>query len=533
MPVTPIFGLGTVGVVRDVPDHTLPPEAWTDAKGVRFVDGKAAKSQGYTQVLGTPLAVPTFLLPVEYKGDSFWIYPEVATSAGRVLVTKASTHSDISKTGGYVGANIEEWSGAVFQGTPILNNPNNVPQYWPTIDPAVKLADFPNWISGDRCKYMSIYKNYIITMNLTNGTSAFPHRVKWSDGAAPGTMPVSWDPNNAVFEAGTLDLSDTNSGEIVCGGPFGSYFAIYKKDTTWFMRYIGGSLIMSIEPVLGSSGILAPRAFCNVTLPKQKTDVHFLCNGYDIGMFDGKGFESVVHMKLLRYIFSIMDISNFSKSFCFNNLVKEEASFCFPSSGSIFPNMALVWNYRDNTVELRDWVGIYAATGNIDTSSPSTWTGTGGSWDQQGLAVWNANLRRQVLVADNINTRFLNLDKGFTAAGNTIPSYVERTGIAVIGYDRMGQPKVDFENRKILKRIWPKVTGGAVNVYLGAASKIGAPVVYNPPVVFDPNDGFEYVDPGDLGPPNGRLLAVKFEGIGNDPWVIEGFTLDVELVSGH
>lgn len=533
MPIVPISRVGTIGVVNDVPDHLIPPEGWTRSNNVRFADGKAFKSPGYQRVLGTPVVAPTFLMPVEFGGVSYWLYANTAGAGSKVYAIQAGVHTDISKVANYnPGSAITAWNGTVFQGIPILNDQNDTCQYWPTISVATKLADIPGWTAGEKCKFISSYKNYLILLNLTTGGTSFPHRVKWSDGAAPGTLPSSFDVTNGAIDAGQLDLSDLNTGEIVCGGQFGSLFAIYKKDSTWIMRYIGGQEIMSVDPSLGTSGILGPRAFCQVTLPSNEKEVHFVCNGYDIGTFDSTGFQSVVHMKLLRKVFSLIDTTNFGNAFCFNNPLKEEATFAFPTSGQVYPNMALVWNYRDNTVRLTDWVGSYATVGLIDNSNADLWNTNSDAWNSETLQQWNANLRRQVLVANPIIPRLYQLDNGFTIDGTTSYSVLERTGIAIIGQDRQGAPIVDYENRKLFHRLWVKITGGRVNISLGAADKIGSAPVYNSPQLFDPADGFDYIDAGDQGPPNGRLLAVKFEGVGDDPWVLEGYNVEFTFVGG-
>ena len=49
--VVPIQGLDTVGVVQDIPPVALPPNAFSDARNVRFRDGAARKMQGEVNIL--------------------------------------------------------------------------------------------------------------------------------------------------------------------------------------------------------------------------------------------------------------------------------------------------------------------------------------------------------------------------------------------------------------------------------------------------------------------------------------------------
>ena len=69
----PIFNVAQLGVIKDEPDHKLPPEAWTNALNVRFIDDKIARFAGDAQVMGTPTVAPGFAVPFEDpSGGVFW-----------------------------------------------------------------------------------------------------------------------------------------------------------------------------------------------------------------------------------------------------------------------------------------------------------------------------------------------------------------------------------------------------------------------------------------------------------------------------
>ena len=65
MTLVPIYGVGKAGIVRDVPDYKLPPEAWTNGRNVRFIDGKIKRMEGEAAVMNPPTVAPGFVLAVE------------------------------------------------------------------------------------------------------------------------------------------------------------------------------------------------------------------------------------------------------------------------------------------------------------------------------------------------------------------------------------------------------------------------------------------------------------------------------------
>jgi hypothetical protein len=123
------------------------------------------------------------------------------------------------------------------------------------------------------------------------------------------------------------------------------------------------------------------------------------------------------------------------------------------------------------------------------------------------------------------------MEQSFRFGQASYRSYVERTGLAIIGRDREGNPKNDFQNRKLLSRIWPKIrvaNGSAVNVYAGAQETVDSPIQWQGPFVFRPgidNEVFPNV--------TGRLLAVRFETTDDTYWKLDGYDVEVNVVGSY
>ena len=513
----PITDVGRFGIVKDVEERELPPEAWTEGNNVSFRDGKVGRFEGYTEILDPPSVNPAFIIGVYASTEFYWLY----TGLSKAYVENAGVHTNVTNAGGdYTTSNARDWNGGLLQGIPVLTNGADNPQTWTGLVPSSALVDLPNWPSNFLCKIIRPFGPYLFALNITDASTVYPHRLRWSHPADPGTIPSSWDITDATRDAGEVDLTDVDSGQIREALKLGNSLVIYKDESTWVSRFIGGNDVFNFSDPLTVSGILAPRCATNVTL-RRKSSVHFVKTGDDLIVFDGQVAESIIDRKLRRFINNDIDSTNYLNAFCFTDVNNQEAFFCYPTSGSTYPDKAVVWNYKDGTTTIRDFAGIARAIGPVEAVAAGTWDADSGIWDTDPDP-WGTFNRRQVLIADFSGDKFYRFAAGNTFNGSVISSSVERTGLALLGRDRQGRFIVDYEKRKLGKRIWPQITGGPVSVQLGAQEEEGGTVTWQPAQTFTPDTDQKYLD----FTANGRLLAVRITST-ND-WQMSGYGIEVE-----
>jgi hypothetical protein len=532
MGFVPISQVARIGIVKDLDDHRLPPEAWTDGRNIRFEDNKVKRSGGHSRVMNPPTVAPGFVANFDNGGDSFWMYASAVGAGSKVYVFNDGTHTDISQAGNYTVDDYRQWNSTNFQGIPILNYGTDTPQYWADFNVATDLADITGWPANTTAKVIRAFKNYLIGLNIADGTGSFFHRVIWSDGADPGTLPASWTESD-TSDAGSNDLSDTNSGQIYDGETLGGFFVIYKGESTWLMRYIGGTLIMGFEQKLQSSGVLATRCVTPLTLPLKKDQVHCLHNGSDFGIFNGQAFESVIEKKVRKYLNANIDSSDFVNAFVFDHPTKDECWFAYPEQGAVNPNVAMIWNYRDNTVTFRDFVGTSAAYGRVESAISMFFDDASAiDFDDADDLFQPASIKKQV-VADQANTKLQELENGTTFDGSSFTAVFERTGLAVIGQDRDGNPIVDYNQRKVFYRVWPNATGGPIEVAIGGTEEVGGTVTWGPYSTYTPGSGTPFIDcaTDDGEPVNTRFMAIKFRWSTDVVGELAGYSIEPEVVS--
>ena len=507
-----ITGLGSIGIIKDQPSYTLPPNAWSDGKNVRMAEGSVEKFTGHRQAVGTPSAAPYFVLPVKTATAAYWIY----AGTTNVYITDGTTHKTITRASGTYSAdaNSNPWTGGVMGGKVYLNNGTDIPQQWATIDFATPtlLTDLPNWPSTSpvtTCKALGSFKQFMIAMNTKLTSTLYPRMVKWSHASAFNTVPSSWDETSAILDAGEYELADTE-GDILNGFQLRDSFMLYKEDSIWGMNYIGTPFIWRFFEVTRSFGALGKHSIA------EFEGGHFVFGTNDCMVVDGQNIRSITTDRIRKHIYNSIDATYYSNSFVVPNHEKSEIWICYPISGSTFPDQCVVWNWKTNTFGIRDLPATpHIGVGVVNPGDALDWTDSG-DWDDDDSA-WDERIynpaKYRLILADKGNTKLQLLDtKGqFDAVNYT--SYIERTGL-------------HYDDPKLLKLC----TGvslnmestGDVNVYVGSHDSTESSVTWEGPFVFNPDTGHK-ID----CLVTGRYLALKIESTDKIIWKLHAYEMKI------
>jgi len=512
-----INDVASVGVIRDSPPHELPPEAWTLAENVRFEDDSIVQLLGYSQVFGTPTVAPYYAQFVSAPGQPWWIY----AGLNKIIAYDGVTHSDITRTtdgATYNTTAIGQWQGTNIGGIPVLNNSVDVPQAWigPPFSGGLHMVNLPNWPSSLRCKTIRAFGVYMMALNLTDAGVAQPYDVRWSHPADPGQVPPTWNIADPTHNAGQVSLSDVDSGQIVDGLSLQGKFYVYKENSVWRFRDVGGQFIFDEDAFLETTGLLAPRCVA-VTGDGQR---HFFVGQDNIYTHDGNSAKPLLDKRTRRYLFNALDVQNYTTSFVFVNPVRQEGWFCYPSLGQTVPTRALIVNYDTFATTECDVDFVHAAMGTVQTSDTETWASVTGPWTAD-TAPWDFSNRRKIVLSKPSVTKFEQFDLGTTRDGVAFTGLIQRTSLGLVGRNRKtGEWITDFEVRKMCHRIWPKMSGTPVSIRLGGQDIPGGPIRWSSPQTFDPSVS-KYCDITAEG------AALCLEISGSNGWKLDGYKLDL------
>ena len=225
-------------------------------------------------------------------------------------------------------------------------------------------------------------------------------------------------------------------------------------------------------------------------------------------------------------IFAELDPTNYVNAYVFEDRTAKELFFCYPTTGSTYPNKAFVYNYESKTQGFRDWNGVASARGVYQVSSDTTWDGDSVTWDGDSEQ-WSNSGREGILFVDPTASKIYLHSSGYAFGDSTPLAFLERVNLALP--PRKGSGKADFTSRKLCTRIWPKIVSqGSCTIQVGGQEDRNASPTWSTPQTFNPATQ-QWLDVE----ANGRLLAVRFEFQSNVSFDLEGYDLDVSVLGKY
>lgn len=497
---------GQYGFVADQPAQELPVNAWSRVENVRFRGGKAERVGGHQLIFSAPSVTPYHLVTYEVNGARWVVHCGLAS----VFADNGTSRSDITGTAP-TGTAADRWTSCVLNGVLVLNNGKDVPSYWGGTG---TLASLTGWDADWKCRSMGAFKAYLVAFGMTKSGTEYPHQVKWSHAADPGTVPTSWDETDETKDAGDVDLAETTD-QAVDQLPLGDANILYKQRSMYAMRFIGGTQIFEFRRLPGNYGMLARG--CAAVTPKGHV---VLANG-DIVLHDGVSEpQSIVADKLKAWLFQTqIDSSNYEKCFVVANPARSEVWVCYPEVGQTTCTAALIWNWDSNTWGHRDLPNVtHAASGVITYTTGNSWASKAGTTWRTVSSKWNQNefgpTESRLLMASTAPALYI-ADTGSSFAGTQINAVLERTGMA---FD-------DPEMVKTIKSMVPRFessSGATVYITFGSQMDAEGAVTWGDRITYTVGstrkaDSFA----------TGRFIAIRIETEGGPRWALKSYTADI------
>lgn len=519
MPIFRIDSPGKVGIVTDVPASLLPPEAWSDGRNVRFVDGNAQSGQDARQIAEAPADFePRWLLPARTDTDLF----QMVAGNAAVYAFGANQFSDITRTSGaYTAGYADRWNGGVLNTIPVLNNGKDVPQIWLPIGTGTKLVDLPNWPANTTAKVLRPFGNYLVAFDITESSAHYPYLFMWSNAAEPGAVPDSWDESDKTKLAGRNSALAATQGPIVDALPMGNALAIYKTDANWLLVPNQNLLVFDPQRTPVNGGLLAQD--CAQPLPGG---THFVVGMEDIYLFDGQTAQSLVDSRTKRFIYGDISTSHYAQSFVVRHPTARQMWFVYAARSAAKPNRAAVWSWVENVWSFYDLDAVnYAFGGLFNPFAPAlTWDTMPGSWNEQPY-VWDTNgpvdFFRAVVAARPADV----------AAMDAVPStelecFLERRDICYERQTRDGQFRTDPTSYKLLREAWftfEGAVGTPITIQFGLQDQTNGEIEWLPEQTFLVGQN------APLGVfAQSRLFTLRLSAPSDPTWKLTGYALDIE-----
>lgn len=502
-----------VGILKDPNPSDIPLNAWTDGRNVRFKAGKVSKTSGHETVFGGMPGdrKPLYAMPYLTENTPFWFFG----FGDRIFRTSGFSWQDVTRNNGapvnYSASTTYSWNGGFSSGVAIMNNGLDVPQAMRPQDTYFK--DLEHWPANYRARVVRPFKNYLIALNITKDSVQQPTVVKWSSPADPGNVPFTWDVTDPTNDAGEAPLADT-AGALVDGKKLRDQFILYKEDSVYSMRYVGGTYIFAFQQLFDDVGMLSPNCVA------EFDGKHFVVGQGDVYVHNGVQKNSVIDKKMKDYLFQGIKSGGIRSVFVVPDYSNTEMWICFQSTGATADlaqaDRAVIWNWQEDTWTIRDLPNVFYGTyGVVDPREEENWDSDARAWDTDttvwGSSTYNPAKTKMLLISYEDKAAYV---IGETSLFNreVFKSRIEKTDI----YNG------DDLRMKNVTSITPHIRGdGTCDVYVGASDLQDSPVEWNGPYKY--NIGKDHkIDCRVIG----RYVGVRFEFESRGSWDLNGYTIE-------
>lgn len=515
--------LGEVGIMKDTTPENIPQNAWSSGKNVRFREGTAQKFTGHDEVFGATgaSAGPIFAIDVPKENDLFWMYAEQDAIYG----TDGSSHVDMS-SGTYAATLDINWNGGVLAGgVCVLNNGVDAPQQWTGLSLSTPFTDLANWPTGMIARVLKPLRQFLVAADIDDGTGRDGTLLRWSHPAAVGNVPSTWDYTDSTKSAGRTTITD-GGNYILDMAMLRESMMIYKTDQMHSMTWTGGRSVFSFKKVF-DFGLLTRRC------AKEFFGKHFCVTNSDVVIHDGFTPQSILSRRWQSYLFNAIDSTYYERVFVAINHRKNEIWICYPEAGYSLPNMAVVWNWKDNTVGERELPPdtAHAEWGVIDASTGTSFTDLSGSYEDQTGAFDDqsySGAKQGLLLCSYSNNRFYRADQTFQYDGANIDCYLQREFLPLGG---VTNGRLQYEPMKIktVYEIWPifnAEAGTQITISIGGRFNESDSVTWEDrtfTVGTDESVKFRTT---------GRIIDIKFATTTNTQWELVRYKIRYDLSGG-
>jgi len=498
------------GFMSDVPAHEVGPDFFTSMSNILTRNGFAQRILGSRSAYGTALGVANpvqimHAVNAQVDPTNYWLIFEEDGTAWYIEGSNA-TQMDNS----LLQAVNDPWrfSSALLNGVPVFSNGADEPVFW--AGPG-NLATLTDWTALHTCKFIAVFRFHIFALNLDENGTVLPSKLKWSAAAEPGTIPNSWAPS-ASNDAGDAELSDSPGG-LLCAYPLRDSLVIYKRTSMYQANYVGGNNVFAFRKVQSASGALTARSVCDIN------GQHFVVSDGDILITDGTNRRSVGESRVKDWLFNQLDQDNYLNLFCTYNRAADEVLVGFPTAGSEFANVGLVYDISSDSFGVRSLPSVsHAPVGFVNDTTPSNtwsarsdlWSAASDAWGSSTLAAARDSMvfisTASMLQQDTLDNESVNANLGKYSMAFDAP-----------------------ERIKFVKRVHvrAKPSYGTMLVRVGSQ--------------MEPNDTITWSNEVSITDPEqivnlfaqGRYISVELRTTGQEVWQITGIDLEVEFRGYH
>ncbi len=511
-----LTNIGTRGRSTDPMPWSLPPEFITEGKNYRIFSGAIETDRGIALWTTAPVNFrPGHISRVASISGSFWLVP----GRDAVYVWDGSDWTDVSSATGYASLGPGDellWTQCLLGKIPIINNPQSTPEYWDPqqVSQIMQPLPFDQVSTFDdqniACKSMRSHKTFLFALNLQESGEELPDSYRWSHPADINGLPVTWDETDEAFLAGKANLGG-DGGSIIDGFSLRDAFCIYSEDAIDILDSTNDEFVWRRRELSATVGLISKDGIAEVK------GQHFFLAPSDIVKNDGNRIDSLAHNRIRREYSRRLDPDNYTRSYAIRNDNKKEVWFCIPEVGEEYPNIAYIYNWRDDSWAVKDLPNqiSHASPGSFADPAPK-WDDAPDSqtWDTQ-TTIWNTSIASPVndtIAGVSPETAEVYFLEPLGTSDEDLDFFIERTNFPLEGQRQV----------TTITRVYPHIRGESpCLIQFGSQDYNDAPIRWKPAVEFDPKSQRKF----DIRT-TGELHCWNVKSLGKESLSISGMTIE-------
>lgn len=554
-------GLGTKGVVSDLAPFDTNVDSWSDAKNIRFNNGRAEKIRGHIPVFynnresslefESKKQIPMHLILMPQSDDE-WLY----CTENAIWKTNGWTHTNMNPTDATVNIDVPleaPWSSTTISNSVIVSS-QQLSKPLGLASGENNFKELPKWGKWS-VNTMRSFKNFVMAIG---GGDTYPQRVRWSNLVPPNALPADWgwevtdagDGNFIDGSAGGYNDLSFAQGKLVDGRPLRDQFILYTDREVISCTYVGGNDIFRFGALFDEGGAINPDCIA------EFDNKHFVVSANDIYVHNGSTKESVIDNKVREKLLDLLAENSISSVKVVPYLTENEIWVIYAGNDAVSltddsdvkeATQAAIYNYKFGTwsfIDLPRTLDIKLGPVPIYDESEQkvqTWENLPDNylWED-AIELWNLagggssqNFKGQSLICASSDGGFYVLDRGdyFSKLGEkdtttNIYKIIREDIISNLNKDYIDLDEVtDTIDYKTILAIWPQTTGtGELYVQVGGSAVPGGDIQWG--------DAVRYVCTKDRKVDlrqNWRYLCINIQGRGVGDWKLSGFDAVVRI----
>lgn len=351
MTIASLRKLGQHGVNTDIDPFDLPLGAFTMACNARFEDGRISRGPVFNKGSTLSNASPQYILSYKtLEGSDILI---IGNQDGTLQSwSPGGVEVSVTAAGWTPGTYNLPYTSCISNNIAYINRPDRQP--WFMQEDGTQFAALPVWPTTWRCASLRAFNGQLIAINVTQGATAEPTMVAWSDYTVWDSWPQYWQAT-ATNAAGSNVLADLGD-PLVDGLPLRNVFILYSQLETWLMQTAGATEVFSFARLFDNHfGVI------NQNCVVEVSNVHYVFGLDKIWKHDGYTPQDISSGRVTSFIYDNMSVVDSTQFFTVHQPRNHEIMFCYRSTDAFcaFPingttnyqgcNRAAVYNYRADT----------------------------------------------------------------------------------------------------------------------------------------------------------------------------------------